>query len=88
MPPYCITDDQLAAWAYCRVKVAADQLNKAGNDVATANAVVAEVTEALALAPNHEGLQKAGGEVLAAARKRAGSPASSAPVSSHNSSRT
>jgi hypothetical protein len=37
-----------------------------------AKAVEAEITEALALAPTHEGLQKAGAEVLAAARKRMG----------------
>jgi hypothetical protein len=64
--------DQIVAWAYCRVKVAADQLNQPGADAAVAKAVEKEVTEALALAPTHEGLQKAGADVLAAARKRLG----------------
>lgn len=64
--------DQLAAWAYCRVKVAAEQLNRSPTDADVAKAVEAEVTDALALAPTNDGLQKAGGEVIAAARKRQG----------------
>jgi hypothetical protein len=75
--------DQVAAWAYCRVKVAADRLNQPSADAAVARAVEKEVTEALALAPNHEGLQKAGQDVLAAARKRSGG--SSAPIATSTS---
>jgi hypothetical protein len=51
--------------------------------VAVATAVEKEVTEALALAPTHEGLQKAGADVLAAARKRTGHaapPPAAAPL--------
>jgi hypothetical protein len=63
--------DQLAAWAYCRVKLAADRLNKS-SDATTASEVVAEVEDALTLAPDQAALQTVGQEVLAVARKRAG----------------
>jgi hypothetical protein len=63
---------QMAAWAYCRVKVANDQLTKAGNDLRVASEVIAEVEEALTLAPGNAGLQQVGQEVIAAARQRGG----------------
>jgi hypothetical protein len=70
-----MTPDQMAAWAYCRVRVAADQLNRAGNDPAVAAGVAVEVEDALKLAPDNTGLQKVGRELIAAARQRAGGAA-------------
>lgn len=66
-----MTSEQMAAWAYCRVKVAADQLNRS-SDPAAAAAAAAEVEEALKLAPDNAGLQKVGTELIAAARRKAG----------------
>ncbi len=66
-----MTPEQMAAWAYCRVRVAADRLNHS-TDPATAAEVAAEVEDALKLAPDNAGLQKAGHDVIAAARQRAG----------------
>jgi hypothetical protein len=73
-----MTPEQLAAWAYCRIRLAADQLNHSGNDRAAADQVIAEVEDALKLAPTNARLQQFGTEVIAAARKRGGSrPAAS-----------
>ncbi len=66
-----MTSDQTAAWAYCRLKVAADKLNKSTDAVAAAE-VVGEVEAALQQVPNHAALQETGREVLAIAKKRAG----------------
>ena len=66
-----MTPDQTVAWAYCRLKVAADKLNKS-TDAATAAEVAGEVELALAQVPSHAGLQESGREVLALAKKRAG----------------
>jgi hypothetical protein len=74
-----MTPEQLAAWAYCRIRLAADELNHAGKDPTAANQVIAEVEDALKLAPTNAKLQQVGAEVIAAARKRGGSrPASPA----------
>ncbi|MBI1383201.1 MAG: hypothetical protein GC161_19210 [Planctomycetaceae bacterium] len=63
--------EQMTAWAYCRLKVATDALNR--NPAAPAAAdLVAEIEDALAIAPDHAGLQNAGRELLTAAKKRAG----------------
>jgi hypothetical protein len=67
------TPEHLQAWAYCRVKVAADRLNKSPNDPTVAAEVLAEVEEAVKLAPTNAGLQQVGAQVMAAARPRAGS---------------
>lgn len=67
-----MTPDQLAAWAYCRVRLAADDLNRSGTETAVASAVIAEVEEALRLAPANAGLQKVGQDVIASARQRGG----------------
>ncbi len=67
-----LRNDQLAAWAYCRLKLAADDLNKA-KDANDAAAVVAEIEDAMTLAKDHEGIRNVGNELLAHARKRAGS---------------
>lgn len=66
-----LTTDQSAAWAYCRVRCATDRLN-ASTDATTAAAVVAEIEDALATAPNHTALHTAAADILAAAKKRAG----------------
>lgn len=66
-----MTPEQTAAWAYCRLKVAADKLNKS-TDAATAADVTGEVEAALRQVPNHAALQEAGRDVLAVARPRAG----------------
>ncbi len=59
-----MTPDQLAAWAFCRVRVAADRLGHGGDPAE----VAAEVADALKLAPAHVALQERGNAVLAAAR--------------------
>jgi len=66
-----LSAEQLTAWAYCRLKVVTDTLNR-NPDAATAAELVAEIEDALAIAPDHAGLQNAGKDLLAAARKRAG----------------
>jgi hypothetical protein len=66
-----MSPDQMAAWAYCRVKVAADQLNRS-TDPAVAAEVAVEVEEALKLAPDNAGLHKVGTELIASARRKAG----------------
>ena len=66
-----MSQEQMAAWAYCRVKVAADQLNRT-SDPAAAVEVATEVEEALKLAPDNASLQKVGNEVIATARRKAG----------------
>lgn len=65
-----MTPEQLAAWAYCRVRVANDRLVKAGNDATVASEVLLEVEDALKLAPANAPLQKIGAEVLAAAKQQ------------------
>ena len=69
-----MSTDQTAAWAYCRLKVAADKLNKSA-DAASAAEVAGEVEAALRQVPNHAALQEAGRDVLALAKKRAGNRA-------------
>ncbi len=66
-----LSPDQTAAWAYCRLKVAADKLNKS-TDAATAAEVAGEVEAALRQVPGHAPLQETGRDVLAIATKRAG----------------
>ena len=66
-----MTSEQTAAWAYCRLKVAADKLNKS-TDATTAAEVAGEVEAALQQVPNHAALQETGRDVLAVAKKRAG----------------
>lgn len=72
-----MTPDQLAAWAYCRVRLAADSLNHNGDPAA----VAAEVEDALKLAPSNAGLQKVGTDLIATARARGGkNPSAAAPL--------
>lgn len=78
-----LSSEQLAAWAYCRVKLAADELNQPTATVDMARAVEIDVREALALVPGNAGLQKAGEKVLASARLMTGG--SSKPASADSS---
>lgn len=66
-----VNQDEVAAWAYCRVKVANDRLNGPGCDPATAAATEKDVAEALRLAPTNAELQRVGQAVLAVAHQRA-----------------
>ena len=79
-----MTPEQRAAWAYCRVKLAADELNKPTATVDIAKSLEADVTAALTLVPGNAGLQKAGKDVLASARSITGGKAISKPSSDAN----
>jgi hypothetical protein len=73
-----LTADQKAAWAYCRVRVAADCLKSPTCDAACAAAHAADIAEALKLVPQHAELQKVGQAVIASAKAKGGSAA--API--------
>lgn len=68
-----LSQEEAAAWAYCRIRAAADAVNPMGCDPAAAAAAERDVTEALGLAPGNAELQRVGQAVLAVARARAGS---------------
>ncbi|MCU0704907.1 MAG: hypothetical protein MUF18_13100 [Fimbriiglobus sp.] len=74
-----LSADQSAAWAYCRVRCATDRLN-ATADATTAGEVVVEIEDALAGVPAQAALHTAAADVLAAARKRAGTAAKPRPI--------
>jgi hypothetical protein len=65
------SEEQTAAWAYCRVKLATDKLNNS-TDSRTASEAVTEIEEALASAPNQKGLAIAAEKILTVARQRSG----------------
>lgn len=67
-----MTPEHHAAWAYCRVRVAAERLNANPADPQVAAEVAAEVEEALKHASGNAGLQKVGADLIAAAKARAG----------------
>ena len=75
-----MTPDQLAAWAYCRVRLAHDRLHKSPADAATATEVIAEVEEALRLAPDQEKLHALGATLIADATRRGGRSSAPAPA--------
>jgi hypothetical protein len=76
-----MSTDQLAAWAYCRVRLAHDDLNRSPYDPKVATQVVAEVEDALRLAPSYVKLQKTGADVLRQARQVQGvNTSSTAPL--------
>ncbi len=62
-----LTAEQQTAWAYCRLRQAAETWNASRGDAAVGQRVVAEATNALALVPTHAELQKFGREVIVAA---------------------
>jgi hypothetical protein len=74
-----MTADQLAAWAYCRVRAAAERWNASRGDPALAAETAAEIEDALRLAPAHPDLQRAGRDVLA---RVTGKPVPPAPAPS------
>ena len=79
-----IDQNEVAAWAYCRVRLAADAVNDPKCDAETATAAAKDVTEALTLAPGNADLQKVGQSVLVLARQKANGrrePAGAAPPS-------
>ena len=67
--PNVLSAEQKNAWAYCRIKFAADAVNSPG-DAAAAATLEKDVIEALQLAPSNAELQKLGLSVLALARQR------------------
>ncbi|MFO0800396.1 MAG: hypothetical protein U0804_23250 [Gemmataceae bacterium] len=67
-----LTQDEAVAWAYCRIRAAADTVNPTGCDPTTAAAAEADVVEALKLAPGNAELERVGKQVQAVARARAG----------------
>ncbi len=75
-----MSPDQLDAWAYCRVRLAYDRLHKAPADAATATEVIAEVEEALRLAPSQDKLQTLGATLIADATRRGGRATAPASV--------
>jgi len=75
-----LTVEQKTAWAYCRIKLAADRLNAPGCTPATVSATLKDLGEALQLVPEHAELRKVGQAVLATAKQRETSPASDADV--------
>ncbi|MCE9561715.1 MAG: hypothetical protein K8U57_06630 [Planctomycetes bacterium] len=75
-----LTAEQKTAWAYCRIKLAADRMNAPGCTPVTVAAILKDVTEALQLVPQHAELQKVGQAVLANAKQRETAPAGDADI--------
>ncbi len=75
-----MSPDQLAAWAYCRVRLAHDRLAKSPADAAVASEVIAEVEEALRLAPDQGKLHALGATIVADAVRRGGRAPALAPA--------
>jgi hypothetical protein len=74
-----LTPKQLAAWAYCRLRLAADAVNGPRCDAAAAAEAMREVATAMQLAPENAALQKFAQDVLTAAQRKAG-PAAAVPT--------
>ncbi|MBN9517453.1 hypothetical protein J0H58_02870 [bacterium] len=75
-----LTQDEAAAWAYCRIRAAADTVNPPTCDPAAAATAEKDVAEALQLAPGNAELERVGRQVQAVARARAGNRAAAAPA--------
>ncbi len=73
--------EEAAAWAYCRVKLAAERLNAPAVDAATVATLEREVADALALAPGNAKLQEIGRSLLASAKAKRGTAPAVAQVS-------
>jgi hypothetical protein len=63
--------NEKAAWAYCRIRLAADKVNAPQCDAATASAAEKDVLDALKLIPQQSELQAVGQQVIAAAGLKA-----------------
>jgi hypothetical protein len=75
-----LSADHKTAWAYCRIKLAADRVNAPDCDAATAAAAAREVGDALALVTDNDKLAGLGRDVLKAARAKAGAAKAGAPA--------
>ncbi|MBM3980585.1 MAG: hypothetical protein FJ304_09915 [Planctomycetes bacterium] len=75
-----LTADQKTAWAYCRIKLAADRVAAPTCDAATATAAAQSVADALELASDNPKLTALGREVLKAAQAKAATAPAAAPV--------
>jgi hypothetical protein len=73
-----LSPEHHAAWAYCRIRIAAERLNAHPSHPAVAGEVVAEVEEAAKHAPGNAGLQKVAAELVAVAKARAGNAVAAA----------
>ena len=75
-----LTPEQKTAWAYCRIKLAADRVNAPNCDATTAAAAAQNVSESLDLITDNAKLLGFGREVLKAAQAKAGGAKAPAPV--------
>ncbi len=75
-----LTTEQKTAWAYCRIKVAADRVNAPNCDAATATAAAESVADALELISDNAKLLAFGREVLKAAQAKAKSAPPGVPA--------
>jgi hypothetical protein len=75
-----LTQEEAAAWAYCRIRAAAETVNPPTCDPAAAVAAEQDVAEALQLAPGNAELERVGRQVQAVARARAGNRAAASPA--------
>jgi hypothetical protein len=77
-----LTAEQKTAWAYCRIKLAADRVNAPNCDAACATAAAQSVADALELVTDNAKLVTFGREVLKVAQTKAGAKGAptSAPV--------
>ncbi|MGL4419298.1 MAG: hypothetical protein ACRCZF_01415, partial [Gemmataceae bacterium] len=75
-----LSPSQLTAWAYCRVRVAAERFNASPTDPAVRRDVIAEVTDAVGKAPEHAELFKFATTVVTAAGGRLPAPVKAAPI--------
>ena len=67
-----LTAEQKTAWAYCRIKLAADRVNAPACDAATAAAAMQDATYALQLVTPNTQIHQLGQELLKAAQAKAG----------------
>lgn len=75
-----LADSDAAAWAYCRIKLAADRVNAATCDSATAAAAEREIAAAMQLAPGNAELQQVGRKLVVVARQKQANPGSATAV--------
>lgn len=73
-------ESDAAAWAYCRLKLAADRVNAATCDAATAAAAEKEIAAAMQLAPGNAELQQVGRKLVVVARQKQANPGSATAV--------
>ncbi len=74
--------DQLAAWSYCRIKIAAETWNQSRRDASATNTAVREIESALELVPDHNELQNAGRKLIADVGGKPRSPVPKSAVAS------